>query len=86
MEETTITSKGQITLPKKVRKALGLGEGDKILILEREGEWVIKPKIQNPMKRLLEIREELRKEGKLFREEDIKRMIKESKKEWSKFE
>jgi AbrB family looped-hinge helix DNA binding protein len=36
MPTTTITSKGQITLPKEVREHLGLGEGDRI-------EFVIQP-------------------------------------------
>lgn len=30
MEEATLTSKSQITLPKAVREALGVGPGDKI--------------------------------------------------------
>jgi antitoxin PrlF len=29
-EETTVTSKGQVTLPKPIRQALGVGFGDKI--------------------------------------------------------
>ncbi len=86
MEEIKLTSKGQVTLPKKVRKSLGVAQGDKLVLIERDGEWVIKPKIKNPMKRLMEIREEIKKEGRLFTEEDIRKMIKESKKEWSKFQ
>ena len=30
--KTTLTSKGQLTLPKKVREALGLNPGDELLV------------------------------------------------------
>jgi len=40
------------------------------------------PKTKEPLKEL----EKIRKEVPLFTEEEIKRMIKESKKEWSKLE
>ncbi len=86
MDEITLTSKGQVTLPKKVRKSLGVSKGDKLVLIEKEGEWVIKPKVKDPWKNLMKIRDEIEKEGKLLKDEDIKRMIRESKKEWSKFE
>ncbi len=37
---TTVTSKGQITLPKGVRKALGLRPGDRLLITVH-GDYVL---------------------------------------------
>lgn len=37
MARTTLTSKGQITIPQKVRAALGLEQGDQLLIEEVEG-------------------------------------------------
>lgn len=33
----TLTSKGQITIPKQVRDALGVGEGDRVLFRVVEG-------------------------------------------------
>ena len=37
MSITTVTSKGQITIPKDIRPSLGLGDGDKVLfVLEAE--------------------------------------------------
>ncbi len=38
-----ITSKGQITIPQEVRRALGVKEGDRLSFEEREGEMRIIP-------------------------------------------
>ena len=40
-ETSTITSKGQITLPKLVRQALGVSTGSKVLFSVRNGEVVV---------------------------------------------
>jgi antitoxin PrlF len=40
-ETSTITSKGQITLPKLVRQALGVTTGSKVLFSVRNGEVVV---------------------------------------------
>ncbi len=46
--EATITTKGQITLPKSLREALHLKVGDKILFEEQEdGTYLIKPRVIN---------------------------------------
>lgn len=37
MEIAKVTSKGQITIPIAIRKALGLREGDKVLFMEQNG-------------------------------------------------
>jgi AbrB family looped-hinge helix DNA binding protein len=45
MPTATMTSKGQITIPVKVRTALGLDAGDKIDFVEIEkGQYAIKPR------------------------------------------
>ena len=45
MPTATLTSKGQITIPAKVRAALGLDTGDKIDFVEIEdGQYAIKPR------------------------------------------
>jgi len=41
MEISTITSKGQITIPARLRRDLGLKEGDKILLHKNTGGSVI---------------------------------------------
>ena len=38
MRESTVTTKGQTTLPKDVRKALGLQPGDKLRYILLDGE------------------------------------------------
>lgn len=41
----TITSKGQITIPSKIFKKVGLREGEKVLVSEENGEIRIKSAI-----------------------------------------
>jgi AbrB family looped-hinge helix DNA binding protein len=40
----TVTSKGQITLPKDVRDDLGLKPGDKVEFEKRNGRYVLRPR------------------------------------------
>ncbi len=42
-ENVIISERGQITLPSKLRKKLGLESGGVVTIEEREGELVIRP-------------------------------------------
>lgn len=51
MELAKITSKGQITLPINIRKALNLRNGDKVAFIEKNGQYIL----VNPV--LLAIRE-----------------------------
>lgn len=45
-EATTLTSKGQVTVPREIRERLGLGAGDKVLFtLLPNGTVVMRPKI-----------------------------------------
>lgn len=43
MSTSTVTSKGQVTLPRDVRQALGLGVGDKVDFVEGEGGFKLVP-------------------------------------------
>lgn len=40
-EEATLTSKGQITLPKAIRQALGVDKGGKVLFELRNGDVIV---------------------------------------------
>ncbi|MBN2285973.1 MAG: AbrB/MazE/SpoVT family DNA-binding domain-containing protein, partial [Tissierellales bacterium] len=42
MYSAKITSKGQITVPKKVRDRLGVSEGDAVYFVEVDGEFRMK--------------------------------------------
>lgn len=45
MATATITSKGQLTLPKEVRDRLGVHPGDKIdFVFSTDGQLVVKPR------------------------------------------
>jgi len=41
--ETSITIKGQVVIPAKIRQRLGLKKGTRIFVEERNGEIVLKP-------------------------------------------
>ncbi len=44
MPSAKVTSKGQITLPKEIRKALGLREGDRVSFrIRTDGKALIEP-------------------------------------------
>jgi antitoxin PrlF len=47
MATTTLTSKGQMTLPKSVRDDLNLKPGDKIEVEKRDGKYVLEPRRKN---------------------------------------
>lgn len=80
-EEATITSKGQITIPHIFRQRFGLKEGMKVVFTQENNEIILFPKYKNPLQRMMELRKQHR-----FTEEDIQKMILESKKSWSKVE
>ncbi|UJW87350.1 AbrB/MazE/SpoVT family DNA-binding domain-containing protein [Devosia sp. SL43] len=44
MATATVTSKGQMTLPKDVRDDLGLRPGDKVEFIKRDGRYIIMPR------------------------------------------
>jgi AbrB family looped-hinge helix DNA binding protein len=43
MEESTITSKGQIVIPAKLRRRYGLKPGTKVYFIERDKEILFQP-------------------------------------------
>lgn len=43
MSAATLTSKGQITLPRAVRQRLGVGAGDRLEFIETDGGYLVVP-------------------------------------------
>jgi AbrB family looped-hinge helix DNA binding protein len=81
VEEATMTSKGQITIPKIIREKLGLEAGRKIGFVLRGREVVMVPQSENPLEDLRTMRREVS-----FGEDEIRSMIRRSKETWSKFQ
>lgn len=79
--EATVTSKGQITIPKEIRERLELKRGEKVSFELTEDGAVRLRKEGDPLDELRELREEVS-----FSETDIESMQRESKRQWSKIE
>ncbi len=54
MSHVKVSSKYQITIPKDIRKALGIEAGDKLYVGREDGKLVLRPlpKIKNPTENL----------------------------------
>jgi|AntDeeMinimDraft_4_1070355.scaffolds.fasta_scaffold00192_6 AbrB family looped-hinge helix DNA binding protein len=76
-EDATITSKGQVTIPKRVRDALDLEPGEEVeFVVSESGELRLRRK-RDPMDRLREVRERLAP-----LEVDVAELRRQSKAEW----
>lgn len=81
MEVAKISSKGQITVPIAVRKALNLKEGDQILIIEENGRFYLENAAMLAFSRVQqEFSSEAEKAG-FNTEEDLQNYMKEIRKE-----
>ena len=51
--QSTITSKGQVTVPVEIRRKLGLRQGDRVEFSEKGADTVIRraPDVENPFER-----------------------------------
>lgn len=49
MSVATLTSKGQLTVPKNVRDELNLKEGDKVEFVKIDGRFVLRPRNHSAM-------------------------------------
>ena len=81
MELAKVTTKGQITLPISIRRALNVKDGDKVAFIEKDGNFIL----INPVSLAIdEVRKEFEGEADkvgLKTEEDVVKMIKEMRKE-----
>lgn len=46
LKATKVTSKGQITIPKEIRRRMGVGPGDKVEFKEAEGKFVLAKRVE----------------------------------------
>lgn len=76
MELAKITSKGQITLPITIRRALRLKDGDKVAFIEQNGQYML----TNPaMLAITQLQDDFRgyaEENQLTSEEDAVNLVK----------
>jgi AbrB family looped-hinge helix DNA binding protein len=49
LDEATITSQGQISLPKRVRERLHVGKGDKVAFFEDEKGQIVVKEMETPV-------------------------------------
>jgi len=83
---TTVTSKFQVTIPKKIREVLDVKEGDKLIFtINDNGDVVIKKAILVAFDELSElISKEAKKRG--YTKKELEKATKEAKKEaWKTF-
>lgn len=78
IKEVTLTSKGQLTLPKEIRDVLDVKSGSKLLVTTRNREIIMIPRPINVLNELEKIRKRVK-----FTERDLK-AFKEDRKTWSK--
>jgi AbrB family looped-hinge helix DNA binding protein len=43
MEKATVTVKGQVIIPVKIRRKLGIKKGTRVTFTEKDGEIILKP-------------------------------------------
>jgi AbrB family looped-hinge helix DNA binding protein len=77
-DDATITSKGQVTIPKRIRDEVGLTAGTEIeFIVEEDGTIRVRP-TEPALQRLRTVKEQLSEH-----DVDIEKMRRESKAAWS---
>jgi antitoxin PrlF len=70
MASSTLTSKGQITIPREVRDRLGLREGDRLVFqFDEQGNLLLRQEPQSPLGRLPGLLKHLAKERPVTIEE-----------------
>jgi AbrB family looped-hinge helix DNA binding protein len=80
-EVIKVTSKGQITLPIEIRKAMGITQ-DSYLIVERVGKYMLMKKAEFRMKEIQEILLNDARKKKITRKELLKTLRRAQKRVW----
>jgi len=76
-EVTTVTSKGQITIPSKLRDQFGLEQGTKLMVVPTEYGLVLK-KVDLPSVREFQQRVKERSESVDLSEDEVTRLVHEA--------
>lgn len=80
--EATVTSKGQITIPKEIRERLDIQEGEKVLFrFDEDGSLRLVVVPDDPMERIERVRE--RAEGVEF---DARALIDREREQWDRLQ
>ena len=77
MELAKITSKGQITLPINIRRALRLKDGDKVAFVEMNGQYVLANPTMLALRQAQEAFAGFAEENGLENEDDVVNLVKE---------
>lgn len=77
MELAKITSKGQITIPISIRRALKLKDGDKVAFVEQNGQFVLTNPTMLAIQQLQDAFAGFAEENGLETENDVVAMVKE---------
>ncbi|PKP56038.1 MAG: hypothetical protein CVT89_06950 [Candidatus Altiarchaeales archaeon HGW-Altiarchaeales-2] len=78
---TKVTSKGQLTLPKEIRKVLALNRNS-YLAVDEVGEYILMKKISANPDEITDIFQEQVRERKVTKEELIKTLTEIQRKKW----
>ena len=77
----TMSSKGQVTIPRKVRQQLGVGQGDQLVFVEEDGRFYIENPTVLAFTRLQQAMVGEAERLGLKSEDDVVDMIKEMRRE-----
>lgn len=76
MELARVTSKGQITIPREIRKKLGLKPGDKVLFVEEDGRITVSNSAQAAITSVQNVFEGAAEEAGVGDEQDVVELVK----------
>ena len=77
MELAKITSKGQITLPINIRRALKLNDGDKVALVEANGQYILANPSMLALRQAQDAFTGFAEENDLQTDEDVVALVKE---------
>jgi len=64
MERIRVDAKGRVSIPKSLRKSLGLDEGTELEVLEEGGRIILAPLVEDPVEAVFDVLGRALPEGK----------------------